>query len=199
MANIERTMENLKKRGFHVSRFSDKEAAIQYLLEEVGDAAVGISGSMTVEEMNLYPRLIERGVVHAHQYQKEPGVIQQANASPVYIMSANGVSESGLVINIDGRGNRVATMCYGQEKVYYIIGTNKIAPTDEEAMWRARNIASPKNARRLNKNTPCATGELKCHDCRVPDRICRIFVILEHPPFGIPHSEVIIIDEALGY
>ena len=114
-------------------------------------------------------------------------------------MSANGVSESGQVINIDGRGNRVANMCYGHEALYFIIGTNKIAPSDAEAMWRARNIASPKNVRRLERKTPCAAGDLVCHDCSSPNRICRVFVTLENPPFSIPRTEVVIIDEVLGY
>ena len=199
MANVERTMENLKKRGFSVSRFPDGEKAAQYLLEQVGNAAVGIGGSMTVEEMGLFPGLLARGETYYHLHQTEAGIMEKANLAPIYIMSANGVSESGCIINIDGRGNRVANMCFGHEKLYFIIGTNKIAPTDEEAMWRARNIASPKNARRLNRSTPCAAGELKCHDCTSPARICRVFVTLEHAVTGIPHTEVIIVDEVLGY
>ena len=199
MANVERTMENLRKRGFQVSRFPNKEAATQYLLDSIGSKTVGIGGSMTVEAMELFPKLLARGETYYHLHQTEAGIMEKANAAPIYIMSANGVSESGLIINIDGRGNRVANMCYGHETLYFIIGTNKIAPTDKEALWRARNIASPKNARRLDRATPCAKGELKCHDCASPQRICKVFVSLEHPPSGMPNTEVIIVDEALGY
>ena len=199
MANVERTMENLKKRGFAVSRFSDKESAAEYVCEQVGSAPVGIGGCTTVEDMELFPKLLARGETFYHTQQKEPGIIEKANAAPVYIMSANGVSESGLIINIDGRGNRVVNMCYGKEKLYYIIGVNKIAADDEAAMWRARNIASPLNARRLKKNTPCAVGDVKCHDCNSPERICGVFVTVERKPYGIAHAEVIIVEEALGY
>ena len=199
MANVERTIENLKKRGFLVSCFSHKEAAAQYLLDQVGEAAVGIGGSMTVEAMGLFPKLLARGETYYHLHQKEQGIMELANAAPIYIMSANGLSESGCIINIDGRGNRVANMCFGHQRLYFIIGTNKIAADDEAALWRARNIASPKNVRRLNKAAPCAKGELKCHNCDSPERICRVFVTLETPPTGIPHVEVILVDEALGY
>ncbi|MCL2843030.1 MAG: lactate utilization protein [Oscillospiraceae bacterium] len=200
MANVERTMENLEKRGFVVSRFADREAAARYLLNEVGDTPVGIGGSVTIDEMNLYPRLQERGETYWHWFTHDPLLIDKANAAPIYIMSANGVSESGQIVNIDGRSNRVANMCYGHERVYIVIGVNKIAPSDKLALWRARNIASPKNARRLgNKNTPCKEGDLTCYDCDSPDRICSTFVIQERRPSGIPHYEIVIIDEALGF
>jgi len=192
-------MKNLAARGYAVSRFPDKEAAVQYLLQEVGGKPVGIGGSTTIAEMDLFPRLEARGDVFWHNVQREEGIIEKADAAPIYLMSANGVSESGQIINIDGKGNRVANMSYGHERVYIIIGVNKIAPTDAEALWRAKNIASPKNARRVNATTPCAQGEIICHDCKAANRICRSFAILEAPPFSIPHFEIVIIDEALGF
>ena len=199
MANVERTIENLEKRGFAVSRFVDREAAAQYLLKEVGDTPVGIGGSVTIDEMDLYPRLQKRGETYWHWFTHDVELMNKANAAPIYLMSANGVSESGQIINIDGRSNRVANMCYGPERVYIVIGINKIAPNDKQALWRARNIASPKNARRLGRNTPCSEGDLVCYDCDSPSRICSTFVLQERKPSGIPHYEIVIIDEALGF
>jgi len=194
-------MENLKKRGFSVSRFADRAAAAQYLLAELGDTPVGIGGSVTIEELQIYSTLLERGDVFWHwEKTSDPAVQDLAIAAPIYLMSANGVSESGLLINIDGRGNRVVNMCYGHERVYIVIGINKIAPNDEMALWRARHIAGPKNARRLKRGTPCTVGEeLKCYDCDHPKRICRSFVSLERKPTGVDHFEIVIVDEALGY
>lgn len=198
MANVALMMENLKQRGFSVSHFTDKAACTAYLLSEIGSKPVGIGGSLTIEALDLYPILKERGDVFWHW--KNPAEVVAANAAPVYLMSANGVSESGLIHNIDGNGNRVANMCYGHEKVYIVIGINKIAPNDELALRRARHVAGVKNARRLQRETPCAPGEaLKCFDCNPPNRICRIFVSLEQKPSGIGDVEVVIVDEALGY
>ena len=203
MANVTLTMENLKKRGFSVSHFADKASCAAYLLSEIGDKTVGIGGSVTIDELGIYPTLQERreGEVFWHWFDKNNTSIQDlANAAPVYLMSANGVSESGLIHNIDGRGNRVANMCYGHEKVYIVIGINKIAPNDEMALWRARHVAGVKNARRLQYQTACMPGEeLKCFDCDGPNRICRIFISLTHKPSGIGDVEVVIVDEALGF
>jgi len=201
MANVALTVENLEKRGFAVSQFADKASAANYLLTELGDTPVGIGGSVTIEELGIYPTLQERGDVFWHwEKTSDPTVQDLAIAAPIYLMSANGVSESGLLVNIDGRGNRVVNMCYGHERVYIVIGINKITPNDEMALWRARHIASPKNARRLKRGTPCTVGEeLKCYDCDHPKRICRSFVSLERKPTGVDHFEIVIVDEALGY
>ena len=77
------------------------------------------------------------------------------------------------------------------------MGRNKIAPTFQQALWRARNIAGPKNAQRLQKKTPCAVKGDKCYDCKSPDRICRGLVELWGPMMGM-ETEVILINEDLG-
>ena len=116
----------------------------------------------------------------------------------VYLTSANGLAETGEIINIDGNGNRTASMLYGHKKVVFLIGRNKLAPTYEEALWRARNIAAPKNAQRLNRKTPCAINGDRCYDCKSPDRICRGLAVLWEAISGV-EMEVLLIDEDLGY
>ena len=102
------------------------------------------------------------------------------------------------MVNIDGKGNRISESLYGHEKVYFIIGANKVMPDLQQAIDRARNIAAPKNAQRLSCKTPCAVKADRCYDCSSPGRICNGMVIY----FGKMTScemEVILIDEALGY
>ena len=87
---------------------------------------------------------------------------------------------------------------YGHQKVYFIIGTNKIAPDYDAALWRARNIAAPLNAKRLERKTPCVkTG--RCMNCSSPERICRGLVVLWEKPALIPEVEVVIIEQELGF
>ena len=116
----------------------------------------------------------------------------------IYLTSANGVAETGEIINIDGTGNRVSSTLYGHKKVYFVIGINKIAPDYEKALWRARNIASPKNAQRIGVNTPCAAKGDKCYDCKSPQRICNALVVLWRKPKAF-QAEVVIVGEELGY
>ena len=108
------------------------------------------------------------------------------------------MDEEGVLLNIDGTGNRVAATLYGHKKVYFVVGRNKIAPTYDEALWRARNIAAPKNAQRLQRKTPCAVKGDKCYDCRSSTRICRGLVVLWGPMLGM-EAEVVLVDQDLGY
>ena len=91
-------------------------------------------------------------------------------------------------------------MLYGHEALYIVAGVNKLAPDLPAALDRARNIAAPRNARRLNCKTPCALSEpMRCHDCHSPARICKGFCVLTRPMGGVGRTEVLLIGETLGY
>lgn len=193
---------NLEKKGYAVSAFETAAEAAEYMAEKIKNTTVGIGGSMTAKQMNLFEILSAENDVNWHWQLKEGQTAAQAysgarNAS-VYISSVNGIAETGEIINIDGTGNRVAETIYNHEKVYLLVGKNKIAPDFEKAMWRARNIASPKNAQRIGVATPCAAKGDKCYDCSSPARICRAFLTFMEKPNGCK-CEIILINEELGY
>ena len=111
---------------------------------------------------------------------------------------------TGPVRNMEKRtvnlwtGNRVSSSLYGHKRVWFVVGSNKIAPTYDEALWRARNIAAPKNAQRLGVKTPCAVNGDRCYDCKSPQRICRGLVVLWEAIRSC-ETEVVLVDEPLGY
>ena len=193
---FETVKKNLEERGFSVKTFDTAAEAAAYLDGAIDGVSVGIGGSMTVQQMGLHEKLAAHNTVHWH-WTDGPEARVKAAGADVYITSANGLAETGEVINIDGACNRVASTLYGHKKVYFIIGKNKLAPTHDEALWRARNIAAPKNAQRLGKKTPCAVKGDRCYDCRSPERICRSLVVLWGPSMGI-ETEIVLVDEDLG-
>ena len=188
--------QNLETRGFSVRTFATAAEAAAYLNEAIDGKTVGFGGSVTLKDMGLYELLGSHNEVHWH-WVNGPEERKAAMRTQVYFSSANGLAETGEIINIDGGGNRVASTLYGHEKVYLVIGRNKLAPTYDEALWRARNIASPKNAQRLGRKTPCAVKGDRCYDCKSPERICRGLVVLWGPMMGM-ETEVILVDEDLG-
>jgi len=197
--NLEKTVENLKRRGFGVRCFPNRAAAADYLAESIRDTAVGIGGSTTIQQLDVANRLKEHNRVLWHWLDgNSPETARAATAAPVYLCSANAVAETGEILNIDGRGNRVAATLYDKKKVYIVIGTNKIAENFDAALWRARNVASPLNAKRLNKKTPCALLG-KCADCAAPERICGCLVVHWSRPAGVEELEVVIVEEELGF
>ncbi len=191
-----------EEKGYKVSCFKTAVDAKDYINSAIDKKTVGIGGSVTVEQLGLYESLSLHNDVfwHARQYQdKTPEQVRSfANSAQIYISSVNALSESGEIINIDGACNRVSSICYGHEKVYFVIGKNKIAKDFDSALYRARNIAAPQNARRLNKNTPCAKNADRCYDCKSPERICRVLSVWWSKP-TIGEYEIILINENLGY
>lgn len=196
--NFEKLQKNLEKRGYTVSRFATAAEAVDHIDAATDGKTIGIGGSMTVTQMGLYDRLVSHNEIFWHHKDMRDEVMLDACNAEVYITSANGISENGDIINIDGRGNRVAGTLMKKDKVYIIVGTNKIAPDFESAMDRARNIAAPKNSQRLDKKTPCAVGG-RCYDCAAAERICSALVVFWQKPFWAKEMEVVVIDEELGY
>ena len=195
--DVEKTIKNLRERHFAVSHFAGKEEAAAYLCSEIHDTEVGIGGCQTADEMGLFEKLSEKNTVHWHWKQQGWDVLEAANASTVYIAGANAISEDGQIVNIDGRGNRLAGLVFGKKRVYIVAGTNKICPDFESAVYRARNTAAVQNGKRFPNNIPCKIDD-KCHDCRSPERICNAMMVLWGPMMDMEKTEIVLIDEPLG-
>ncbi|MBQ8357703.1 MAG: lactate utilization protein [Clostridia bacterium] len=202
---FEAVRKNLEAKGYAVSYFETAEQAADYLNAAIDGKSVGLGGSMTLEEMGLYERLVTHNTVHWHQRIPEGKTSAEvrlaANECAIYISSVNGLAETGEIVNIDGNCNRVAAIFYGgkeREKVYLVAGVNKLAKDPDGALWRARNVAAPRNAKRLGMRTPCAAKADRCYDCKSPERICRgLSVLWSKPMTGA--FEVVLVGEPLGY
>lgn len=195
MADLEKLKHSLEERGFAVSCFDTAEEAADYLDAALDGKTIGIGGSVTIQEMGLAERLGRHNRILWHW---AGGSTQEAARAQVYVSSVNGAAETGELVNIDGSGNRVASCLFGHEKVYFIVGQNKIAPDYEAALWRARNIAAPRNAQRLGLQTPCAAKGDRCYDCKSPQRICRALVVYWEKPMSMD-MEVVLVRQDLGY
>ena len=194
--------KNLEARGFTVSTFASAKEAADYLNAQIDHSSVSFGGSMTLSQMGLFESLGAHNTMYSHWNVPEgmdaSEVLKNASNCEHYLLSANGLAETGEIINIDGTGNRVSSMLFGHKKVWFIVGSNKLAPSYDEALWRARNIAAPKNAQRLGVKTPCAVKGDRCYDCKSPQRICRALTVLWEAVRSC-ETEVVLIDEPLGY
>lgn len=197
MADFVTLRTNLEARGFIVEEFHTVAQAKEHLQQTITQKTVAFGGSVGMTDMGLYEALCPNNTVYWHALQG-PEVLKDAMSTNVYICTANGVAETGELINIDGTGNRVASTLFGHEDCYLIVGENKISPTYEDALWRARNVVAPKNAQRLGKKTPCAIRGDQCYDCKSPERICRGLVVLWKAVTSM-RTHVVLIHESLGY
>ncbi len=199
---IESIEKNFVKRGFRFQFFETTEEAISYILSIVPEgSSIGFGGSMTVQESGLLEKMQEKNYDLYHRALRtdiEPlEMYKKMYFCDWYISSANALTEQGEIINIDGRGNRVSAILDGPKKVIFLCGINKISPDTQSGIDRVRNVASPLNCVRLQKNTPCrVTG--KCSYCNSSDTICKATVILHHPTTGT-EMYVVLVNQSLGY
>ena len=179
----------LKRRGFEVMLAKTKEEAAGRVMSEAESAlSVGWGGSESVKALGVRERLEAAG--------KE--IRDHALEMDLFLLSANAITRDGRIVNIDGRGNRVAASISGPSRVVYVVGCNKFVDGGlDDAIARIKREACPPNCRRLGKRTPCAETGV-CADCDSPDRICKVTAVFDRRPTATP-TLVILVDEPLGY
>lgn len=196
-------IQNLKKRQIEGYYCSDKESALQKALELIPEnSTIGYGGSMTLIETGLMDTLQNKNYKiinreNATTVEMERKLYSEICCSDFFLMSTNAITLDGELINIDGRGNRVAFLCYGPQNVLILAGMNKIVTDVESGFKRIHNVAAPPNGIRLNKKTPCAING-KCEDCYSPDCMCGQLVITRRSGI-LNRIKVILIGEDLGY
>lgn len=198
--SVERLAVNLEQHGYVVEVLEKGDDVAKIIEKYISKSdIIGNGGSMTIEGLGIYDQLALDGydVICKRDSSDYAATIISSKTCSVFLTSTNAISEAGEFVNIDGRGNRVSQMAFGAQKIFYVFGENKITKDLASAVDRVRNVASPLNARRLEKKTPCVV-DLKCHNCNSPDRICKAMLIQDRPT-SAQTAHVIIIRDSLGF
>ena len=197
-------IKNLNRRNMEAFYCPTGEEAVKKVSELIADGStVTWGGSMTVRDLGIPDALRERGTLEVldRDLTDDRAEIEQiylrAFTADVYLTSANAISEDGVIVNVDGNGNRVAAITWGPKKVIFIIGLNKVAQTVEAALARARGTASPINAQRFDIKTPCQIDGM-CHNCNSPESVCSYVHFLRNSRNKGRHV-VVLVGEDLGY
>ncbi len=195
----------LERRGYEAEYVPAGAEALKRILELIPEnASVGIPGTVTVREIGAMDALKARGnTIYQHwgkmSAEERRAARDKENSADVFLTSANAITRDGVIINIDGTGNRVAGMAWGGENngfVLFVIGMNKLAFTLEDGLERARSATIP-NAIRQNEPTAC-TKAGHCVKCLDEYSMCRAILILEQAVKGRRYH-VILVGETLGY
>ncbi len=201
---LEHAAAALRARRFDAVVCQTREEAVKLILADLPEKqTIGFGGSATLAQMNLDTVLRDAGhTVHWHQgvpASDAPAIRRDAMNARVYFSSVNAITDDGLIVQIDGTGNRVAALCYGPEQVYMIAGRNKLVRGGyQDAVRRIKQIACPLNARRLHLDTPCAGEGGRCDVSACKRPMCNMFLALEGAP-GMKKTKVILVNEDLGF
>ncbi len=203
----EQVVNNLKKRYFDAYYTETASAAAEKAIELIPhDGTIAWGGSMSIIESGLLDhvlkgnyKLTNRDTATTPEEKNE--ILRNSLLCDTYLMGTNAISLSGELVNIDCMGNRTAALMYGPRSVIIIAGMNKVVPTLQDAITRARNFAAPTNMQRVAGNglrqTPCFSSG-QCFDCTSKDSICSHIAItrLCNPAKRI---KVILTGERLGF
>lgn len=189
---------NLWNRNINPFIMESKEEAkekVMSLIEE--EQTVSWGGSKTLKQCGIIEALKNREDINVLDKEEDPEAMKKSFNADVYLTGANAILKDGRIVNIDGRGNRVAATVYGPKRIIIVAGMNKIVDGSlDDAIARVKNEAAPENAKRLGKDTPCAeTGE--CEDCSSSDRICRSIGIIEWRKTN--DMDVVLVRDELGF
>lgn len=199
--------KSLEENNFEVFLAKDTEEAKKIVLEDiipkVHAESISWGGSMTFMATGLYEALksnIKKTVIDTFDktISREEGWERRRQALLVdlFITGTNAITESGVLVNLDMIGNRVAGLTFGPRNVIILAGRNKIVPDLEDAIARIKNFAAPANTMRLGMNTPCAKTS-SCEECKSKDRICNTWTITEKS-FPKGRVKVVLINQDLG-
>ena len=203
----DRVVNELKKRYFDAYYFDSAKEALEKAIELIPhDKTIAWGGSMSIIECGLLDHILKNDykVINrdtARNQEEKDLLLKQSLTSYTYLMGTNAISEQGELVNIDCIGNRTAALMFGPEQVIIIAGMNKVMPTLDSAVKRARNYAAPTNMQRVAgsglRQTPCYSMG-SCFDCVSKDSICSHIVItrLCNP---IKRIKVILTGESLGF
>ena len=197
-------LKNLARRHFNAYYCATAEEAIKKVIELIPqDSTAARGGSMTIRGTGLTAAMHQSGKYTlldrdlAATPQEAGEIYMKAFTADYYLSSANAISEDGVIVNIDGNGNRVAAITFGPKHVIFVIGMNKVCQDVDAALKRARSTASPINNMRFpDKKTPCHIDGA-CHNCNSEDCICNYIHFLRNSPRG-KHT-VILVGEDWGY
>lgn len=194
---------SLKRRHFEAYYCPTPEEVVEQVKQLIPEGStVSWGGSMTIRDLGVTKALKQGGyVVYDRDDVSTPedkeAIYRQAFSTDFYLSSVNAMTEDGVLVNIDGNGNRVAAITWGPKRVIFVVSMNKVCQDIHAAMARARGTAAPINAARFDINTPCQKDGL-CHDCHSPQSICNYIHIMRNSYPSGRHT-VILTEAVTGY
>ena len=137
----QKVIKGLASRNMTGYYAADKEEALRQALELIPEGStVTMGGGMSVHEIGLVQMLIDGNYnfIDRDKMADKRAAMLAAYDADVFLMSANAMTEDGILVNIDGNANRVSALAQGPRKVIVIAGMNKVCDDVDGAMKRPR-------------------------------------------------------------
>lgn len=189
LATVERTMAAMERRGFHALHVATRADALQAVLDLMPPGSrVAHGSSTTLQQIGLvdlltrgerdYQYANSRWMAEADPQQRIRLRGQLSLDADYFLGSVQAIAETGEVVGSDAGGSRQAFYVFGPPRVIWVAGINKIVPTLDDAIRRAREVALPLEDQRVKSTGGAGSfvGKLVIYERERPGRITAILV-----------------------
>jgi L-lactate utilization protein LutC len=194
---ITRTIEALKNRGINTELVDSPREALRLITTKIPDGAQIMTGASTTLDEIGFTELLKTG---AHKWknlkqeimsEKDPAKQRslriQATGAEYFIGSVQAVAETGEVVVVSASGSQIPAYAFNARNIAWVVGTQKIVPSLEEALRRVREHALPLESARMK--TQGFPGSI----------IGKILILEGEPPQLGRNLTMILVNEKLGF
>ncbi len=195
--SIEKTIQALNEHGIEGLFVQTKEEALEKIKTLIPQGVSVMNGSSrTLEQIGFieYLKSGTHGWNNLHEtIFKEQDPIKQAELrkqsviSDVYLGSVHAISEEGEVVIASASGSQLPHIVFTSQHVIFVVGTQKITPTLEEAITRLKEYVFPLEDKRAKDVGYGGSA------------ISKIVIINSEPKKMGRKVQVIFVNEELGF
>ncbi len=158
-ATVEKVIANLKERNIESTMVETKEEALAKIKEWIPAGASVMNGaSTTLQEIGFveYLKSGEHGWNNLHETilaEKDPAkqaaLRKQSVLSDYYLGSVHALSEAGELVIASNSGSQLPHIVFTSPNLIFVVSTQKITPTLEDARTRLREHVIPLEDKRM--------------------------------------------------
>jgi hypothetical protein len=195
---VQRTVEAVNARGIHTELAETKEAALERLKALIPPGCVVMTGSsVTLRQIGFEDILIsgnhpwrnfKADLLAEKDPVKQSTMRRQGTLAEFFLGSVNALAETGELVFASGSGSQLPAYAYTSRNVIWVVGTQKITPTLDDAIRRVRDYVLPLEDQR-QKSLGNQAGS----------RINRLLSIEGEPAYLRRNLTLILVNQVLGF
>lgn len=194
---IEKTKKALEDKGYTVFVVQNGTEALEKIKEIVPQGASITNGSSVTLETIGYQDYLKSGQsgwadLHAKvnqedDEQKRHILRKESSISDYYLGSVHALSEDGQMVFGSNTGSQLPSITFNSTNLIFVVGTQKIVPTLDDAMKRLEEYVVPLEDKHLMEKYGAHTN------------LSKVLIFKKEPPMLGRKVNVILIKEKLGF
>lgn len=198
LEQVQRTVEAVNRRGIRAELVETKEVALERVKALIPPGCVVMTGSsVTLQQIGFEDMLIrgehpwrnfKADLLAEKDPAKQSTMRRQGTLAEFFLGSVNALAETGELVFASGSGSQLPAYAYTSRNVIWVVGTQKITPTLEDALQRVREYVLPlEDQRQKSLGNPAGS------------RINRILIIEGEPAYLRRNLSLILVHQVLGF